>query len=695
MGWEEKEEGRMEWVPDEPEPEPEPEPEQPAPYQPGPDLGPIGQQLPGSPSAQGYRAVDPGIQKHGGMRPEELAAYNAAERRRKQTGFNRDTDPTNREELMRNLAGREGSPSMQAAQAGATTVGGPAVAGPTGQIQAGQLTGAGIGTLGGAAAGQIPLGMQRQFDQTQQAILAGGAKVRGRENVGLGARSETQARGLASAQLAGAAEEKQLQAAQAEAQLRLQEAQMGQEASTAQVGLEQEIAIQNAKFDQETSVLQAQLQQQLNLSNAEFQQMANKVNLEVEAQLSIERDKRMNELMRMGVDEEIARQQAEEEAWKFKSELLYNYWNAETQDRLGRDIAILEDTGTTWFWQPDAKDIMGEKYEEAGLADTGEVFNEDLLSTTDAGLNQERTEGANLGTLTGTEIGGAAQNRGLDTSSLPSKSPEFEMSQGFNPDLYGNKGLEQEGLAMEMSAATDVRDKERADLDRLRTKVDSTLQTMGQVKKYGGAALDILGGSKEEGKQRLIQEGRREAEGQLQTWLASEKGGGMGKMAGPAVAAGSALVDTAMHDDPSISKKEAGQYNVRKAGAGIGGAALGSWLGGMAGGAIGGLAGGPPGAVIGAGVGTGIGGTVGAMGMSELDEQLWGGPARRSVHSGQIAQGAQPSTTTADLADPVSMGNRRQPYADIGEHYENPRYGGRRGSLAELDELQRRMNGGR
>ncbi len=557
--------------------------------------------------------------------------------------FGAGTDPTQREELMRNLAGRSGSPTMDTAQAAGTTVSGAAQVTPTGQIQAGQLTGAGIGALGQAASGQTGVGGQWAHDQAQRAILAGGAKTRGRENIGLGARSETQARGLATAQLAGEQEERQLAAAAQEAQLRLQEQGMTQEAAVEQVRLDQARAMQNAQFEQDVTVLQAQLRQELNLTNAQFEEMANKVNLEVDAQLAIELDKRMNELMRMGVDEEIARQQAEEAAWQFRSELMYNYWNAEKQDRLGRDIAVLEDTATSMPWNPDAQEIIypdtGEKYEEAGLADTGEVFDEDPAS------------------------------------------------QEFNPDLYGNKGLEQEGLARELSTSEDIRTKEEADLNRIRTKVNSTLERMGQIKRVGGLALDVLGGDKKQAKERLAQEGRGELEGELSKFLGSEEGAGMGKLAGPAVGVGSALVDTAMHDDPSISKKEIGQYNVRKAVAGAGGSAVGGALGGVAGAATG-----IPGATA---IGTKIGQTLGAMGASALDEKLLGGPSRRSIHSGQIPRGAQPPITAADFSDPARLGNRRQRFADIGENFESPQYGGRQRNLAELDELQRRLNGGR
>lgn len=576
--------------------------------------------------------------------------------------FLHGSDPISREGLMSNLASRRGSPSMEAAQAGGTTVGPAATIG-----------GAGTTALGGMASGQVGAGMQAQHDRTLRAISAQQAGVRGSQNVGLAARGAQSAMGQAGAELAGKAGELQLGAAQASA------------------GIE----AQQAKLNQDITTLQANLQQQLNLSNAEMQQMANKVNLEVEAQLNIERDKRMNELMRMGVDREIAEFQAQEEAWKFKSELIFNYWQATAQDRLGRDIAILEDTSTSMPWNPDAEDIMGEKYESPKiLGDVGESF-EDVDLGTESSLIPD--VGANIGTLTGGEIGADNAVRGLDSFTQSKSGGMAEMDAGYDysgEGYPGNKGIAEEALTRELSTAEDIKTAERVRIDEAVETVKSTLETMGDIHKYGGLAMDILGGTKADAADRMVQQARAEGEQQLTDFLASDEGAGMGRWAGPAVQAGSLAFDVATEDNPAINPKEQTAYGARKIAAGTGGAALGSWLGGMAGGAIGTM-GGPVGTAIGTAVGEGIGGTLGAIGGTAADEALLGGMPTRTIHTGNIENKGriQPSVTSADLQDPANL--PKYQYESMGEKFESPSYGGRQRNLAELEELRRRLNGGR
>jgi hypothetical protein len=622
-----------------------------------------------------------GLKGRSGQTPEELAAYNAAERRRKQTGFKRDTDPTNREELMRNLAGREGSPSMQGAQAAGTTVGGAAQVDPTGQIQAGQLTGAGIGTLGQAASGQTVAGGQWAADQAQRAILAGGAKTRGRENIGLAARSETQARGLAAAQLAGEQEERQLAAAAQEAELRLREAGMSQEAAIAQVQLDQDRAMQNAQFDQETTVLQAQLQQQLNLSNAEFQQRANEINLQVETQLSIERDKRMNELMRMGVDEDIARMKAEEEAWKFKSELMFNYWNAALQDELTRDVTMKQEegmfdddmNGSRRKQRYTTSDRGGGQSGGGGgeRAEANEKFEPDI----DIGENFGETFDDTA--VDTSQLAPPASPQGAyDPYALPEEpigfKPVGEMSErdygtkaSYEPSMEGPRdvrGAEVEEQLMEAGATYDRR-KDAA------IKVQSTLDTLGKVRRYGGAAFDILSGDEEQAKAGAVKLARGETEGALTQKLSES---GLGKLAGPAVATGGALIDTAMDDSKKLSTGDKLGYNLRKAAASSGGAAGGAALGSLGGGALGGLVAGPPGALVGAGVGGKVGGTLGAMGTSALDEELFGSPTPRTILPGGMVASKMSVDPSKLQEDPLSISGPGK--VDIGEDFESPGY---------------------
>mgnify|MGYP003642142553 FL=1 len=635
----------------------EPQQNNPAPMQ-----GPGMQPLPGSAEAQGFRAVDPEIQRTGGMRTPEIEAYNDAWRRNRAIGFEQGMDPTNREELMRNLAGREGSPTMDAAQAAGTTVGPAATIG-----------GVGTNVLASAATGARSAALIGAEERAHRRSKAEEIGVRGSQNIGLAKRIGAAEREGATKASFQTAHEMALNAAQASAGVEAQQAQL----------------------DQQVTTLQANLQQQLNLSNAEMQQMSNKVNLEVEAQLAIETDKRLNELMRMGVDEEIARQQAQEEAWKFKSELMFNYWQAAAQDRLGRDIAILEDTSTTWAWDDDPEDIMGEKYESSKVSgDVGESFEEFDLGT-ESSLTPD--VGANLGTLTGGEIGSQNAVRGLDSLTQSKSGGMAEMDAGYDysgENYPGNIGIAEEAMAREVSTSQDVLSADQARVQAGVDRTNSVLDTMGQAQEYGNLALNIFGGDKEQAADTAVRYGRQKGEAALTDYLASSDGAGMGKYAAPAVKAGSLAFDVATEDDSRIDPSEQTAYGVRKAAASTGGSMLGSWLGGLAGGGIGTAAGGPYGAAVGSAIGSTVGGISGAAGMGALDEGLWGGMPTRTVHSGQIEQKRmEPSVTSADLEDPSNLPDYE--YAAMGEKFESPSYGGKQQNLAELEELRRRLNGGR
>jgi len=583
------------------------------------------------------------------------------------------SDPTDREDLMNAIASRRGGPQMDAAQAGATNVGPASQIGATGQIQAGQIAGPGMNALGAMAQGQVSPAMQAQHDRMLRSIAAQQAGARGSQNVGLASRGAQTAMGQAGAELAGQAGQLQMQAAQAQAGLSAQQAEMGQRASEQQVGLEQERELQQARLEQETTVLQAQLQQQLNLSNAEMENLANKANMEVEAQLQIEADKRMNELMRMGVDEEIARMQAEEEAWKYKSDLMYRYWAAEAQDRLGRDIAVLGDTSTTWWWDDDPEDIMGtasgrgEKVEKYPAGDVGEKL----------------------------EYYGGDRGELLESmDSVPSLGSENNFDYTYDPTsetpgrqdlLKGMKVDPREAMATEVSIGEDKLRGEQALRQEAVKDTQDTLANIGTAYKWGRLATDVLGGTKRQAKERLIGQGRSEAEGAVAEGLSNTA---LGSWAGPIVSGTSALADVAMSDDPSMDKGDAAAYALRQTAAGTGGQILGKIAGSSVGGAIGGSMGGPYGAAVGGGIGGQIGGMAGAKGMQALDTSLFGTPAPKKIHSGQF--GAAPTHTIDSIHDA-----KRSSQVGVGEKLEaQPKYGGKNTNLAELEMLRKRLKRG-
>jgi len=553
--------------------------------------------------------------------------------------FGPNTDPTNRESLMQNLANRPAAPTMQAGQAAGTTVGAPGQVAATGQIQAGQIAGPGRAALGGMAQGQISAGMQAQNDQMLRAIQAQQAGVRGSQNVGLGARIAGEQMGRAGAQLSGIAAERQMQAAGMDAQLAAQQAQMEQGASTEQARLEQDRAIQNARMEQETTVLQAQLQQSLNLSNADMQQKANEINLNVETQLGVERDKRINELMQMGVDEEIARMRAEEEAWKFKSELTFNYWNAAVQDALSRDVARSEEA-----WTPTGarEELAGGAAFHGGEA-SGAVANSSEKNEPVYPVNQgvKRQNRADVGESLEEPIG----QDYLDLmGDKPWDSPPGRVedpTMGGQPTAFGDSNLEES--LMEESANRDM-------ANEARQRVDDVLGVVGDVKKYGGAAYDIL--SRDESKEAVLDLARSEAEGLVGKGLTAA---GYGNIAGPAVQAGSLGIDTIQSGEPKTLAQGA---------AGIAGTAGGGYLGGLLGGALGSVAG-PWGTGAGASLGKAAGGALGGMAASGLNQAIWG-----------------------DEGQPGDPDPKKPPYVDIGEKLESLDIS----PETEIGSLHRRIN---
>ena len=513
--------------------------------------------------------------------------------------FGPDTDPTNRESLMENLANRPPASTMEAGQAAGTTVAAPSQVDPTLQVQAGQIAGPGTTALGGMAQGQISAGMQAQNDQMLRAIQAQQAGVRGSQNVGLGARVAGEQMGRAGAQLAGIAAERQMQAAGMESQLAAQQAQMEQGASTEQARLEQERAIQNARMEQETNSLQAQLQQSLNLSNAEMQQRANEINLQVETQLGIERDRRINELMQMGVDEEIARMRAEEEAWKFKSELTFNYWNAAVQDELARDVARSEETWTAGG----AREQLAGGAVTAGGAGTPVDTEEEETKVSLRG-----------GGGTAADIGEAMDSpSGVDyLNQKPWDRPPGEMfdpTMGGQPRTYAD--IDAEESMMGMSSSADISETDVASAEK---RVNETLNALGDIQDYGGTALAAMRGP-DEAKGAVLDLAKKKG-----TEYLTEKLGdtAMGGVAGPAVQGAKIATSALQSDSPA---QTAGQGL-----AGLAGSTGGSYLGGLAGGAIGSIAG-PAGATLGAGFGKAAGAMLGGLGASEAYQGLQGGPA--------------------------------------------------------------------
>lgn len=466
---------------------------------------------------------------------------------------------------------------------------------------AAQIGGAGTTALQGMAFGDISAGMQAQHEQTLRAIKAQQAGARG--PVGLAERGATQATGLAGAQLAGEAGKLQMAAAQAAAQQETQQAALNQEITT----------------------LQANLQQTLNLSNAEMAQKNQQFNANLRAQIQMESDKRLNELLKMGADERIAKMQVDMEMQKLAKQLEFEYWNAEMEDATTRFGTERESEA---FWESWLRSAQGKGSEEQDAA----------YSWIPSDMRLKKN------------ISYAPP----DVGEAPNPMQELDLLRRRKEERFGGiTDLPSTGLLKETGEKIDAA-KERAKEEV--SAFESGLSAAKKAIGYGQRGMELIGGTGKQMEKGLQRELEGLGEESLESLLKKtplEKYGVAGGVAKGAMALGKAAISGDSAEDVA--------YKLRKAELGAGAAAIGGSVGGPIGAAIGGSVGGPVGAGVGAGVGY-----LASKALNPIDEAIFGKNPSVSARTNQPYQ--RGGKTGAMGVTPSG----RLPPPDVGEADSDP-----------------------